>query len=61
MFPCDSRNGDGKVVFRYWKDVVGTSDERLVRWSCLKKHNRALEKMTRSLGNDPSRLLDLCR
>ena len=59
-FPSES--ADGERTFVPWESVADDPAARSrVRWASLKSAERALEKLLRSLHNDPSRLLDCCR
>ena len=59
-FPCESEGGT--LSFEPWESVYRDPEARKrVQWAALKSPERALEKLLRSLNNDPSRLLDCCR
>ena len=59
-FLSESPEGDKSYVL--WESVATDPAARArVRWAPLKSPERALEKLLRSLQNDPSLLLDCCR
>jgi len=61
LFSCRVADGE-EHEFVKWTDAM--QDEALmarVKWPGLKRHGRAIEKMLRSYGYDPSRLLDISR
>jgi hypothetical protein len=61
LFPIPQKDGDWKVLFCRYKDFVSIPGCGEIAWTAVKSPERALEKLLRSYGNDPSRLLDLCR
>ena len=59
-FPVESAAGEQSFV--PWENVAYDPVARArVLWAPVKSAERALEKLLRSLQNDPSRLLDCCR
>jgi len=48
--------------FMKWSDIKHDPDMvSRVQWTAIKRHSRAIEKLLRSYGNSPSRLLDISR
>jgi len=53
--------GDSQGALVKWSDVKGTAAEESVRWTSIKRHTRAIEKLHRSYENVMGRLLDISR
>ena len=53
--------GDSDSRFRRWDEIVAHGVEAGVRWATVKLPRRAVEKVVRVYGRDPTRLVDLCR
>jgi len=61
-FPLHGRNNNGKTEFVKYRDVAADSElQGSIKFSSLKRHRRAIEKLIRSYNNDPSHLVDIAR
>jgi len=58
----DASSSESEPVFVKWNDVKGDADKmQQIVFPTLKRFGRAVEKLLRSYGHDPSKLLDICR
>eukprot|EP00282_Hemiselmis_andersenii_P037851 CAMPEP_0169447236 /NCGR_PEP_ID=MMETSP1042-20121227/11412_1 /TAXON_ID=464988 /ORGANISM="Hemiselmis andersenii, Strain CCMP1180" /LENGTH=761 /DNA_ID=CAMNT_0009558779 /DNA_START=2562 /DNA_END=4848 /DNA_ORIENTATION=+ len=60
-FPRNNWAFMGRGSYVKFSEVEAKGGSVGVKWSGLKSSGRAIEKITRSLGNDPSYLTDICR